>query len=78
MIFDYITICKIVCREGYAVILNPELTGILNLALLITRDLYLRQAVCFQETNRSFVLEVSRNNISSMWRYERVQAFYIV
>lgn len=36
------------------------------------------QAVCFQETNRSFVLEVSRNNISSMWRYERVLAFYIV
>lgn len=69
MIFDYINICKSVCREGYAVILNPELTGILNLVLLITRDLYHRQAVCFQETNRSFVLEVSRNNISSMWRY---------
>lgn len=78
MIFDYITICKIVCREGYAVILNPELTGILNLVLLITRDLYHRQAVCFQETNRSFVLEVSRNNISSMWRYERVLDFYIL
>lgn len=72
------TICKIVCREGYAVILNPELTGILNLVLLITRDLSHRQAVCFQETNRSFVLEVSRNNISSMWRYERVLAFYIL
>lgn len=40
MIVDYINICKIVCREGYAVILNPELTGILNLVLLITRDLY--------------------------------------